>query len=211
MQFQKEKGIYVYFLATSYENESASRIIRWIRYESLEQFFWFNTEYEIQHNYGHNIYDRRCNQVTNYNYGRGYCKRRFIRREIICNIINCYEHDSSGTNLLVAFDESGKQYLPDVLVGARRAWLDSKAGKKYKNRYCRNLNGRHKKAYGKFRNMRTLQERKWAEAWDDVEFAPKTRRARVNRNLPDAWDDWHVHNDKSWKTQSKRKHQWKIK
>ena len=55
------------------------------------------------------------------------------------------------------------------------------------------------------------QERKWAHAWDDEEFAPKARAARQGKNLPDSWDDYHAHNDKCWKTQSKRKHQWRPK
>jgi hypothetical protein len=39
----------------------------------------------------------------------------------------------------------------------------------------------------------------------------KIRGRRKPCNLPDAWDDWDCHNDRCWKTQSKRRHQWKAK
>jgi len=72
--------------------------------------------------------------------------------------------------------------------------------------------GSHRRtAYGRFRHPRSTQEKRWVHAWDDEEFAPKVRAKRGMRYLPDAWDDYLSHNDKCWKTQSKRRHQWKEK
>ena len=68
-----------------------------------------------------------------------------------------------------------------------------------------------KQAWGGHRSIRTHQERKWANAHDDEEFAPKPRGKRNKISLPTSWDDVIAHSDKSWKTQSKRKHQWKSK
>jgi len=213
MQYQKEKGIYVYFLRNNYNfGEFINSEFFHVYYQSLEHFFWLYNDETIQVDIGHSIYDFKCNHVITETYGRGYCGRRYrtSSRDILCGKINCTEHDSRGPKFKVVYDENGKQYLPDELVGLRRAWInDKKASKDFRNRYDRTSNGRRKKAYGHFRSVRTFQERKWAEAWNDEEFAPKTRRARAAPTLPDPWDDYICHNDKSWKTQSKRKKQWK--
>jgi len=70
-------------------------------------------------------------------------------------------------------------------------------------------NGRKKQALSNFRNLHTFQERKWAHAWDDEEFILPCRAKRQGKNLPDYWDDIYRHNEKSWKFQSKKKHQWR--
>jgi len=211
MQYQKEKGIYVYFIGHNYDlGDPETLVLRHIYYESLEHFFWLYHDDTIQREIGHSVYDTKCNHVIGHVYGRGYARKRYIYSDILCEKTNCTEHDSRGPKFKVVCDANGNQYLPDVLVGMRRAWLnDKKASKDYRNRYNRTSNGRRKIAHGRYRHVRTLQERKWSEAWDDVEFAPKTRRARTNHNLPNIWDDILGHNDKSWKTQSKRKAQWK--
>lgn len=69
--------------------------------------------------------------------------------------------------------------------------------------------GHKRGSYRWFRQPRTTQERRWAKAWDDEEFAPKTRCSRNFRNLPNAWDDYTRRDadDRSWKRH--RKHQWK--
>lgn len=86
--------------------------------------------------------------------------------------------------------------------------------KKYPHKWGWLSHGWRRGAFGGYRCPKTTNEFRWAGAWDDEEFAPKAgfaRPSRRGRNLPNAWDDYLAHSDKSWKTQSKRKHQWKSK
>jgi hypothetical protein len=68
---------------------------------------------------------------------------------------------------------------------------------------------RRRKAYRRYRSIKTFQERKWANAWDDEDVKIRSRRNATN--LPNNWDDIKGYTHKSWKKQSKRKHQWKLK
>lgn len=105
------------------------------------------------------------------------------------------------THTYVAY-EADKLITPDRLVGLFRAHKTNRRA-----RYWR----RSKKAWGRYRGIRTTQERRWAHAWDDEEFAPRVRAQRNAANLPNAWDDYESHNEKSWKKQSNRRHQWRPK
>ena len=100
--------------------------------------------------------------------------------------------------------ENDKLVTPDRLVGLRRDWI----GRRRRTFYFGYR--RYSKAWRGYRKIKTTQERRWAHAWDDEEFAPKVRGRRSKRMLPDSWDDVRAHNDKSWKTQTKRRHQWKA-
>jgi hypothetical protein len=71
--------------------------------------------------------------------------------------------------------------------------------------------GRKPRAFGSFRYPRSTQEKRWANAWDDEEDCPPVRARRNIRHLPDAWDDHWSKTHKSWKKQSKRRHQWREK
>lgn len=64
-------------------------------------------------------------------------------------------------------------------------------------------------AWGGWRVPRTTQEKRQYYAAMDEEEPIKIRGRRLPRHLADIYDDWHCHNDKCWKTQSKRRHQWK--
>lgn len=108
----------------------------------------------------------------------------------------------------VAYNENGKLLPIDHLVGLVRAYRRRVRNRRgsWKRKYdC----GKKKSACGWFRRPHTTHERRWNNAWDDEEFAPKGRAKRNIRNLPSAWDDYWAHCDKCWKTQSKRRHQWK--
>lgn len=64
---------------------------------------------------------------------------------------------------------------------------------------------------------RTTNEKRWNEAHDDeygAEYGVWTRKSRTGRNLPSLWEDpgnasWNTR--KSWKHNSKRRKQWKVK
>jgi len=105
--------------------------------------------------------------------------------------------------------EDGKFVTPDRLVGLYRKYKDNRRARWHTHRHYNR--GQKKGAYGWIRNIKTFQERKWTNAWDDEEFAPRPRATRQGHNLPDAWDDYWAGAQKSWKWQSKRKHQWKEK
>lgn len=110
----------------------------------------------------------------------------------------------------VAYD-NGKFVTPDRLVGLYRDFVYANRVD-WRNRRNRKYDcGQKKSAWGRIRHMRTQHERKWAHAWNDEEFAPRARAKRQGHRLPSNWDDYWIHGQKSWKYQSKRKHQWKEK
>lgn len=107
--------------------------------------------------------------------------------------------------------ENGKVVTPDRLVGLFREWYHNRNPYRRGWWYRRFDCGEKKQAWGHWRAPKTTYERRWAHAWDDDEFAPKTGFARGRRRanaLPNLWDDYMTHNDKSWKTQTKRRKQW---
>ena len=96
----------------------------------------------------------------------------------------------------------GKFVTPDRLIGMRRDYVANR-----KQQRCRwwGMN----KAYGHHRAARMQQERRLSYDKDEEYHVP-FRAKRVNIIFPDRWDDGpYTHNDKSWKTQSKRKRQYK--
>lgn len=73
-----------------------------------------------------------------------------------------------------------------------------------------------------FRRPRTTRDRRWSAAWkieDDAVPSPirknnsaplvRVRGARTIKGLPSEWDDEMYCIERCWKTQSKRRHQWK--
>jgi len=209
MYYQNEPGIYVYRYKVVYYETFATRKIIASYYKSLEDFFEHENEYIIKEYVGYSINDKICTGITHIDYGRGYCKRRYVKHTHHCGKINCHEHNEYRLAWAV-YDHLRELYTPDHLIGLYREWVKNRPSNLYKQRWFRR-NGCKKSVWGGFRSIKTHQERKWAHAWDDEEFAPKVRAARQGGNLPDSWDDYHRHGDKSWKTQSKHNHQWKEK
>jgi len=107
----------------------------------------------------------------------------------------------------LCYDEYGQRHYSHAdLVGLYRKWRDNTRTPWY---WWRHSGSR--RAWRGWRHPRTTQELRWSKAWDDEEFAPTVRACRRGHNLPSCWDDMSAHNDKCWKTQSKRRHQWKEK
>ena len=209
MYYQDKPGIYVYFYQDVYYDDCRTVKVGKAYYKDLEDFFWAYNERCIKETIGYSINDRICQGVLYKEYRRGYCRRRYVSNTAICHEINCNEH-SGYRQAYVVYDQDGNLYTPDRLIGLRREWNRTRPKNKYRYKWYRQ-NGYKKQAWGGFRSIKTFQERKWTHAWDDEEFAPKGRAARQGHNLPDPWDDYRQHCDKSWKTQSKRKHQWREK
>lgn len=163
--------------------EGKDRLIRTFKtYEELFRGMW---EADLKE-FGHNPTDRTT--ARNLAGDNDWIFEGYIGNSRCCYI--CYDN----LNLVT----------PDRLVGLRRDWIGHRRSnyRLYWHSYNR--------AYRGNRRIRTTQERRWAHACDDVEFAPPVRGRRSACNLPNSWDDIRGHNDKSWKTQTKRRHQWKA-
>jgi len=125
-------------------------------------------------------------------------------RDLFRISINRKITDAENPHVLI--DVNDEPFPTDWLIHESRKWTEWRIVLFHKRtqRFAR------KSAWRNFRNIRTFQERKWFHAWDDEEFAPKGRASRGVRAHPSNWDDIYGHNDKCWKTQSRRKNQWKA-
>jgi len=95
--------------------------------------------------------------------------------------------------------EDGKYIAYHRLLGMFRSWK--------RNRKVRRWGRRRKQAWGGWRVPRSQAEKRAVVCAQ--EQGVKVRCSRNIANLPDTWDDYRSHMDKCWKTQSKRKKQWK--
>ena len=111
--------------------------------------------------------------------------------------------DWAATRFCYIAVEDGNFVTPDRLVGLFRDWWNDRP------RYRYNRHGWNRNAYGSFRSPKTTNERRQVAAATVDDGAPPVRCARNFRNLPDAWDDFYGHSDRNWKTQSKRRHQYR--
>ena len=106
------------------------------------------------------------------------------------------------------FQDSFGDIIPCATIRTEyyRVW-----GKKPNKMWGRWFIGRKRSHYHYYRRVRTTQERRWANAWDDEEFAPKIRKCRNASNLPSYWDDQPRSNCDNHNWKRFRKHQWKEK
>ena len=80
---------------------------------------------------------------------------------------------------------------------------------RYRYRPWRDRHGRKaSNAYGHYRKPKTQNEKRAAFPNKD-EGEPEIRGRRNKNNLPTGWDDFLSHNDACWKTQYKRRHQYR--
>lgn len=107
----------------------------------------------------------------------------------------------------VAYNSKGKLLTVDLLVGYARSNRGLSRLSEYDKIWMKKMQGRKRRAYGTWRHPRTLQEKRWAHAWDDEEFCPPVRAVRQGYHLPDVYDDYYSHNEKNWKRH--RKTQWR--
>ena len=167
-----------------YRRNSNGKLKAIIEFDELTDMFWSVREADIINHFGYTDVDRRKGHHTYFG-----------------ETLNEYDWiDTTSYRYVVVHND--KIVVPDRLVGLYRKWYNVKPRRRWQYR---------KSAWGGYRRLRTTQERKWAHAFDDEEFAPKVRAVRQGKNLPDSWDDYRRHAQKSWKWQSKRKNQWKEK
>lgn len=115
------------------------------------------------------------------------------------------------THYCYVLHEDGKFVTPDRIVGLYREYLYNRS-KDRRRRWSwqrKSDRGQKKSAYGGLRHVHTTPEKRWSVDWDDDGNTIYVRPKRNMKNLPDTWDDYWVRGEKSWKRQSKRKHQWK--
>lgn len=205
MYFQDKPGIYAYKLIIRFDLHADLHIrLDTTLYESLEDYFRRTSYNTIQHGLGYSVNDRICQHVIRkkhiYRWG-------WYREDVWCNKISCTDHQDSeirAKNASVIYDHNGNIYSPDRIVGLYREWVNN-------NHQYYNYNSWRKRNRRSARSVNTFHERKWANAWDDEGFGKFQRGHR--KHLPDGWfiETNHVHHEKGWKKQSKRKFQWKAK
>jgi hypothetical protein len=112
------------------------------------------------------------------------------------------------TYVTVVYNQDCKLYTKDHILGEYRKWKQLRDLNWNPNRYSsRYDHGQRHCCYGKFRKIKTFQESKM---WFDVdEYKIKGRAKRSKANLPDSWYDISTNPEKSWKYQTKNKHQYK--
>lgn len=108
----------------------------------------------------------------------------------------------------VLYDKYDHLYSVERLVGMFREWRSIR-----RYNWMSSRHGRTNSAWGRLRHMRTTQEirQSCAVTEDEKEVNALPRPRRGHHNLPTLWDDKWVKAQKSWKWQSKRRHQWKPK
>jgi len=101
--------------------------------------------------------------------------------------------------------EDGQRLTAEYLRPVYWEWR-SRQRRPWRDRHGRKAS----KVYGNWRSPKTTNERR--QAFQNVDEGEPPIRARRNKtNLINAWDDTITHNDASWKTQSKRRHQYRPK
>lgn len=120
-------------------------------------------------------------------------------------LFNYYWGVTSTSNIYYsAYDENGNWYPKEYINYQYSLYVKAckKANKKYGTR--------SKRAYGHHYNIKTFTTRRDFQKDVDVEELEINVKYRSKALPPDNWDrEKYSHNDKCWKTQSKRKHQWK--
>lgn len=197
MFIQNKEGLYVYKY-----NLTIQKIELKSRYNNFSEFaFSFrNYVHNISYLFGTNIYEKLID-FDKLTYSELYVFKKFFPDMLY------------GNHKMILADSNGRIYHPSVIRAKILEHInDIKRYSEYKNKRALHNHrvSRRKPAYGSFRYIKTTQERRMSLAFDEENFV-KCRSSRTDANLPNSWDDIDSHNDKSWKTQSKRKHQWKPK
>lgn len=181
--YQDKPGIYVYDMAYN-------EVMRFVYYPTMRDFLNKTSEHHIKTYVVTEVFlhDKVTYTATGLSQYR--CERSFMNY----NIMVC--------------DDTGKNYKSDLLVGLYRKNRKEQIENYYKTNinYYRPLS---KKAWAGYRHPKTTNERR--QSFNiDKEYDVKCRARRNACNLVHTYDDVYTHNDKSWKTQSKRKNQYKV-
>jgi len=196
MLYQAEKGIYVYRVMDMVNKDR----ITFVHYKNIEEFFYHNM-------YVNNLWWRGGGYDSSPDFSWDYgidiyrkSQRTLAGSDYFCSTLNLVVCDEDANIFAPEYLNDRYQEFHEQLVRRRAKAIETSRHNK--------RHGRKPKAYGNFRSIRTFQERKMSFAFDEENFV-KCRSRRNNSNLPNSWDDYYSYNQKCWKKQSKRKHQWK--
>lgn len=197
MYYQEREGIYVYFVKRSgWCDRDPEFFVEF--YEDFNRLFSRHSEWEIRYLFkDFEAIQRNISKEDG----------RHIER-----------YPESAKYYRAAYDWLGNWYQPDVLLGKYRKWRSERIGYLKKREYWqvkqdRKRRGRKPKAIGSL--VWAPIGRKLRQAFHDPEALElgisfdigKEKSARMLQ-LP--YEDCYYHRtEKSWKTQSKRKRQWK--
>lgn len=191
MFYQENPGFYVYFVIHGVQPAITFRY-----FEDSHDLFMAYREWQIAILFGDP--DRIYQAVREENHDDNF---KYLYRDFN----DCY---------YAVYDENRNFYSSDRLVGMYREWHKDCWARRQKQRLMTKRNGCKKKAHGSLRRIKTTQERRLFyvdQETQEMGIAVKMRTRRNAANLPNSWDDFWSQTDKSWKTQSKRKFQWKAK
>lgn len=183
MLYQEKPGIYVY----SINNSGLDKIIQFSYYENWIEFYKSYSYRWIQETFG--TYEdiwKKHKPITN--------------RYSSYNTIPDFYY--------AAYDENGNWFSPDRIVGFHSQWLEY-CNKRNKKRLHNRRHGRKKPVWGHYLRITGVGVRRndyeYPE-FDELGIHVKYRRKAVT---PDPWsvEKW-THNEKCWKKQSKKSHQW---
>lgn len=148
------------------------------RYPTLEDFFKHHSEFFIKSIIVNEIGKHLTRQIDG-NYFSGYAT--------------------------VIYDENSTMYTKDRILGLYRNWK-SKRISDYDFLRFNKMTGRKHSVYGWYRSIHTYPEmREWFNV-DEYNIRGRARRSKAM--LPESWDDISRHVEKSWKNQSKNRHQY---
>lgn len=185
MKIQNDPGIYVYFVDVGL----LTKKLRWYHFETWKSFFqYFKHKSVIAEQFGD--YDKlwfSADALLTANW-RGSC---FLRA------------------YFAAYDQDGNWFSPQQLIQKQAEYEVTR--KKHCCDYIhKRRHGRKKKAWGHYHAIKVLRSNRSYFIDPDVEELGLNVKYRSKANPPDSWDrEKFSHLDKSWKTQSKRDHQWK--
>lgn len=190
MFYQSKPGIYVYHIDRSVL-ANAELVTNY--YGTLHDLFLSFSEWQLAMLFGDM---ERIYVSTHQQNDLGYARRAYYRNDHPF----CF---------YAAYDERGMFYAPDHLVGLYRKWRKERdtgliwwRGGSYKA-----------SGYRRYRRPKTKHSRTEI-SFSNPDLADLPIYVKVDTRcdrdaLPNSWDDIRRFNDRSWKTQSRRKHQWK--
>jgi hypothetical protein len=182
MKIQNKAGIYVYYIDTSAFNKTLCNYY----FESFNEFFRSFGQLEIYYLCG---------------------PSEKIYQKADAGIKYLFSLQNLPKLNFAVYNENAKYFSKIELLARYKDWLYERLKLNKRHNYNRRQ-GRKKGAYGHYVKIKTIKTVRALVNGDyELDIIINLRKKSIP---PNAWDREKIsHNDKSWKTQSKRKHHWK--